>query len=219
MLAAPVTDEDSARQSVAELSRNDPDLLLIITLRGLSAQIVETACLTSHIPCLICPVQGNFALPSSALARGALRQANRPVEMLYPSADHEGLAERLEPILRAARAFTRLGKTRIGMVGGLYPNLVSCRYDPQIVSSRLGVSLFHIPFDALRTLIQTSAGSIELLDTLSAGALESNKVKSSDRNALQQGLRLHQALTHIAREQGLTALPRNAGRHFHANSA
>src|SRR5688572_24088924 len=82
-VADPVSDEVSARQSVQELSRKNPDLLLIIPLRGLSAQAIETAALTSQLPCLICPVQGRFALSSSALAVGALQESNIPVELLY----------------------------------------------------------------------------------------------------------------------------------------
>src|SRR5882672_5782016 len=62
----PVSDEESARQSVQELSGSNPDLLLIIPLRGLSAQVIETAVRTTRVPCLICPIQGRFALPSSA---------------------------------------------------------------------------------------------------------------------------------------------------------
>ncbi len=84
----PVSDEESARQSVQELSGSNPDLLLIIPLRGLSAQAIETAVLTSRTPCLICPIQGRFALPSSALAVGALRESKIPVELLYAPSDN-----------------------------------------------------------------------------------------------------------------------------------
>src|ERR1044071_4857650 len=82
-VADPVSDVESARQSVQELSKKKPDLLFLIPMQGLSAQIIETAVLTSHSPCLIWPVQGRFALPSSALAIGALQESKVPVELLY----------------------------------------------------------------------------------------------------------------------------------------
>ena len=202
-IAAPVADEESARQSVGELAKKNPDLLLIIPLRGLSAQVIEAAAHASHVPCLICPVQGRFALPSSALAIGALREAKAPVELLYAPADHPDFAERLGSILKVAKAFAQLGKSRIGIVGGLFPNLVSCRYDPQIVSSRLGITLLQIPFDAIRDSIQTTAGNTQQLEQLSEEIANSYHVEAADRNVLDGGLRLHQALKRIALEQRL----------------
>src|SRR3954449_459625 len=68
LVAEPVSDEAAARQAVeASLSRS-PDMLLLIPLRGLSAQTMEAAALASPAPCLIWPIQGRFALPSSTLA-------------------------------------------------------------------------------------------------------------------------------------------------------
>ena len=68
VIADPVWDEEGARQSAQKLSERNSDLLLIIPLRGLSAQAMETAARTSQAPCVIWPVQGRFALPSSTLA-------------------------------------------------------------------------------------------------------------------------------------------------------
>src|SRR5678816_1833931 len=97
-VANPVSDMESARQSVQELSKKKPDLLLLIPLRGLSAQIIETAVLTSHSPCVICPIQGRFALPSSTLAIGALQESKVPVELLYAPPDHPDFMERVHRI-------------------------------------------------------------------------------------------------------------------------
>ena len=72
--ADPVSDEAAAGRSVQILSERNPDLLLIVALRGLSAPIIETAAQISHVPCLIWPIQGGFALASSSLAAGALRR-------------------------------------------------------------------------------------------------------------------------------------------------
>src|SRR5215510_5544349 len=97
-VADPVSDEEGARQSVQKLSKRNPDLLLLIPLRGLSAQTIETAVLTSHTPCLICPVRGRFALPSSALAVGALRESKIPAELLYALPNHPEFINRLRCI-------------------------------------------------------------------------------------------------------------------------
>ena len=137
LVADPVSDVESARQSVQELSKKNPDLLLLIPLRGLSAQIIETAVFTSHSPCLICPVQGRFALPSSALAVGALQESMIPVELLYAPPNHPDFIKRLHCITRTARAFSQIQRSRIGVIGGLFPNLISCRYDRSFRHFRL----------------------------------------------------------------------------------
>ena len=215
----PVADENSARRSVAELSKRNPDLLVIIALRGLSAQVIEAAAMASHVPCLLCPVQGRFALPSSALAIGALREANVPVELLYAPVDGPDFIKRLEPVVKAARAFSRLKTSHIGVVGGLFPNLVSSRYDPQMIYSRLGVSLLPISFDAIRSSIQTAAGNLPILEQSREEITGLYKVEKGDRKSLDAGISLHLALKQISADQKLdgfaaecwSAFPRELG--------
>jgi L-fucose isomerase-like protein len=215
----PVAEEESARKSVGKLSERNPDLLLIVPLRGLSAQVIEAAALASHVPCLVCPIQGRFALPSSALAMGALREVNAAVELLYALPDTPDFIERLNPIIKAARAFSRLRTSRIGVVGGLFPNLVSCRYDPQVINSRLGVSILPISFDAIRSSIQPTAGNLRELEQSQKTINGLYKLEAADGKALEAGIKLHLALKQIALEQKLdgfatecwSAFPRELG--------
>src|SRR5258708_302126 len=94
----PVVDEAGLRQSVPELTARNPDLFLIIPLRGLSAQTIELAAQMSPTLCLIWPVQGRFALPSSTLALGALRESGVPVELIYAPPDHPIAIEKIKNI-------------------------------------------------------------------------------------------------------------------------
>ena len=181
--------------------KRSPDLLLLIPLRGLSAQIIETAVLTSHSPCLICPVQGRFALPSSTLAVGALQESKVPVELLYAPPDHPDFIERLRCIIRAARAFSRIQRSRIGVIGGLFPNLVSCRYDPQIVNSRLGTTLVPISFKETRNSIQSISQRMSDVEQLQQEITASYTINAADLNALDAGIQLHLALKQMAIEQ------------------
>jgi L-fucose isomerase-like protein len=201
LVADPVSDVESARQSVQELSKKKPDLLLLIPLRGLSAQIIETAVLTSHSPCLICPVQGRFALPSSTLAIGALQESKVPVELLYAPPDHPDFIERLRCITRTGRAFSRIRHSRIGVIGGLFPNLISCRYDPNIVSSRLGTTLVPISFREIHNLIQSGTEGRNNFEQLRRELTVSYKIDAADLNALELGIQLHLALKQVAIEQ------------------
>ena len=205
LVVDPVSDEESARQSVQELSSMNPDLLLIIPLRGLTAQTIETAVLTSRTPCLICPIQGRFALPSSALAVGAFQESKIPVELLYAPSDNPDFVERLRCVTRAARAFSRIRQSRIGVIGGLFPNLVSCRYDPQTVYSRLGITLVPISFKETRNLIQSISQRMSDIEQLQQEitASYSYTINAADLNALDSGIQLHLALKQVALEQKL----------------
>jgi L-fucose isomerase-like protein len=200
-VADPVSDVESARQSVQELSTKKPDLLLLIPLRGLSAQLIETAILTSHSPCLICPVQARFALPSSTLAIGALQESKVPVELLYAPPDHPDFIERIRCIMRAARAFSRIQHSRIGVIGGLFPNLVSCRYDPQIVNSKLGTTLIPISFKETRNILQSISQDMDDVGRLKGEITASYTIDAADLNTLNAGIQLHLALKQVALEQ------------------
>ena len=200
-VADPVSDVESARQSVQELSKKKPDLLVLVPLRGLSAQIIEIAALTGQLPCLICPVQGRFALPSSTLAVGALQESNIPIELLYAPPDHPDFNKRLRCTIRTARAFSRIQHSRIGVIGGLFPNLVSCRYDPTIVSSRLGTTLVPISFGEIRTVIQSGADGRNNGEQLQRELTVSYEIDAADLKALDPGMQLHLALKQVALEQ------------------
>lgn len=203
IIADPVAAEESARESVRELSRRDPDLLVIIPLRGMSAPVIEAAGLTCEAPCLIYPIQGRFALPSSALAVGALREAKKPVELLYALPNHPDTIKRYRSIIQAAKAFSRIKKSRIGVIGGLYPNLVSCRYDPQIINSRLGITLVPISYEDLRSSIEITKGRVEEIKKLRQAITRSFQVSTADKSALDAGIQIHLALKRISLEHKL----------------
>jgi L-fucose isomerase-like protein len=199
LIAPPAPDETQARQAMLELSESAPDLFLIIPLRGLSAQAIETAIRSSHAPCLIWPVQGRFALPSSALAVGAVQEAGMSVELLYGPPDHPLTGERIRHFTRAARAVSRIRKGRLGVIGGLFPNLVSCRYDPATLSARLGITLVPIPFEEVRRSIQTAGDSRSSPPEMA----QFNLADPAAGSAMAAGLRLHQVLRRMAQERSL----------------
>jgi len=216
---APVSTMDSARRSVLELSQQDPDLFIIVPLRGLSAELMEAAALLSPAPCLVLPVKGRFALPSSTLAIGSLLGSKVPVELLYAPPDHPEFLQRLGVVVRAARAYSQIRKSRIGVIGGLFSNLVSCHYDPQTLSSRLGMTLIPISFDELRNFIQATPMRIEEARQCQMELSRSYKIDPADRNSLVSGVNLHLALKRIALEQKVdgfatecwSAFPRQLG--------
>lgn len=219
IFAEAINDKNGAERSIQEFSDKSPDLLLIIPLRGLSAQTIESAALLSPFPVLIWPIQGRFALPSTALAIGALSETIVPIELLYISPDHPSAILRFFPILRAARAYSRLRKSRIGVIGSLFPNLVSCRYDAKTIAEKVGVKLHSISFEDIRNLAKTISNSSPEFQQLRSEISNSFRVNDQDKKALDTGTNLHMVLNQIARDQDLagfatecwSAFPRELG--------
>jgi L-fucose isomerase-like protein len=201
IVSDPVSGVEQARQSVQTISEKNPDLLLLVVLRGLSAETIEAAARTSPAPCLVLPLQGKYALPSSALAVGALQETKVPIELCFAPPDHPEFTRRLGCFVRAAKAYSQIRKCRIGVVGTLFPNLVTCRYDAHILASRLGITLLPISFDALRHSIQTISGNIHAVEESHKETISAFKVDTADRNALDAGIKLNLALKQMAQEQ------------------
>ena len=219
VIADPASDETEAGHSVETLISKTPDLLLIIPLRGLSAPMIEKAGMMSQVPCLIWPIQGSFALPSSTLAFGALRASGIPAELFYALPDYPGTIEKLQNITRAATAYSRLRRSRIGVIGKLFPNLVSCRYDPQIVSARLGTAVIPIDFQEIRDRIQRARHNSSEVEQWRQEIASSYETSPDETRFLDAGIQLHLVLKQIAQEQNIdgfaaecwTGLPKELG--------
>lgn len=204
MIIAPSASDDvGVQQVLAGGSQKNPDLLLIVPLRGLSAQASEAAGQRSITPCIIWPVQGRFALPSGALATGSLREARIPVELFYAPPDHPSTTAKLQCLVNAGQAYSRLRRSRIGVVGGLFPNLVACRYDPDMITACLGVALVPVSYDDLRNSILYISHLVSEVERLQQEISNAHTIDPADQNSLTTGLNLHLALKQIAREREL----------------
>lgn len=199
----PIADEETVGRVVHTLVENHPHLLLIVPLHGLTAPLIAATASAISIPCLICPIQGQFSLPSSTLAFGALREQNRPVELLYASPEQPIFQEKLGVVVRAAKAFSSLRTSRVGVIGELFSNLISCCYDPAVLQSRLGISLLPISFEQVRAARQACINQVSEMKRIQQELVTIHRVISEDHRALESGIQLHMALKRIAEEQGL----------------
>jgi L-fucose isomerase-like protein len=218
-VADPVPDADEARRSVEGDQDRLPDLLLLVPLRGLSAEASESAALASPSPCLIWPIRGGFALPSSTLAVGALRERGRPVELFFTPPDHPSAIEKSRSILNAARAHSRIRRSRIGVIGGLFPNLIAAHYDPETVTARTGTTLLPLSYDSIRAGMADSATRPDDTREVLHALTDTYAFGQADQDAAAPGLHLHLALKRLAQEHQLdgfaaecwTGLPKHLG--------
>jgi L-fucose isomerase-like protein len=169
----------------------------------MSAPGMTAAGKTGSAPVLVWPLAGRFALPSSTLAIGALRQAGVRALLVYGPPADPATAGRARAALGAARALARLRTCRIGSIGGLFANLVSCRYDPAALKARLGVSAVAIGYDEVR------AASDRVSDAEIARARQEIAAAfapaSEGSLPLDPGLRLHIALKRISSDRQIDA--------------
>ena len=194
--------EDSARR-VDELAGSRADVLVLMTVSGRSAPLMETIANGLGLPCIIWALGREFAFPSSALAVGALREAGKPVRLIHGPPDDAATVSEFLVGVRAAFAFTRVRQSRIGVVGGLFPNLVSCRYDTTRVRERVGAELVAIAVDEVRSRMREAADDPDEMDpVLSRCRLAT--VKASEQT-LRCGVALHLAMKRLAEERGLDA--------------
>lgn len=200
VIADSISDEEGIQRFSQNISGRNFDLLLVIILRGASAQLIETVVRMSQAPCLVWPVQGRYALPSSTLAIGALKDSRIPVELLYAPPEHPVSLDKIRCLTKAARAYSRIKRSRIGIIGDLFPNLVSCRYDSQTINSKLGVTLLPVTFEEVREAIELVSKDTEMLGRLGDEIAGSYSVDVPDMHTLDSGIKLHLALKRVALE-------------------
>ena len=195
--------EDDVQLVVTRATETNPDVLALVVLCGKTAPLQMAIVESAALPTAVWAVGKEFAFPSSALAVGALKEKGRRVALVHGTADDADTMAGFLAAARAGAAVTRLGRAKIGVIGGLFPNLVSCRYEPAFIRERLGAELVSISYDHLRQRMREAAGDQAALDRL-LERCEGYDMRVP-REALLPGLGLHVALKSIAGELGLEA--------------
>ena len=189
--------------AVAKAAGTDPDVLALITLCGRSAPLQVAVVESVSLPTAVWAVGREFAFPSSALAVGALRERGRRVALFHGAADDAETMTGFLAAVRAGAAVTRLGRARIGVIGGLFPNLVSCRCEPEVIKTRLGAELVSVSYERLQREMRRADDDREALARLRERCAAYDMRVPPE--ALEPGLSLHLALKRIAGELGLEA--------------
>ncbi len=192
---------DEAGAEVVQSGDVVPDALVVLVTHGNSAREIVAAVEGAVYPAIIWAMRERWAWPSSALAMGRLLEGRKPVALVYGHPAEDDAFAVFCHALRSAAALSQLARTRIGVIGGVYPNLVSCAYDRVAIQAALGVEIVDIPFDAVRAGIAAVAEAQEAACVERTRALHTVKADLAGRH--RAGVRLHLALQQIARQQGL----------------
>ncbi|OPX22366.1 MAG: hypothetical protein B1H02_06275 [Candidatus Latescibacteria bacterium 4484_107] len=186
--------------AVEDLSSHALDVLVIAVLRG--AQAIQRAAESIDCPCIIRVVKERWAWPSSALALGALKEKREKVRLVYGSDDDKDVLNEFRESLRAAFALSRLRRSRFGVIGSLFPNLVSRNYDKTRIKVRLGIEIVKISFEEVRQEISAVSEDVHAIESLRRNIHDRFTVEAAE-SVLTPGIKLHLALKRIAKKHGL----------------
>ena len=193
-------------ESDAEIIKGDSpaiDALVVVVLHGNSAREIVAAAEAADYPCIIWAARERWAWPSSSLAMGKLREDGRLVSLVYGQPEEEDAFRDFKIALRAAHAISELARSRIGVVGKLYPNLVSCVYDEKEITSFLGIGIDNISFRSVHEAID-AVDECEYREFV-RHIQTRHAVQVEFPGRFERSIKLHLALKGIAGEKKISA--------------
>lgn len=198
-----VAEEWQAESAVAGLMQQKPDIMLLLVFTGRTAPVIDAAARASAVPVLIWAIGRDFSFPSSALAGGALKESSTLFRLVHGEPDDGKTISSIMETIRVSSAVVKLRRSKMGLVGGLFFNLISCRYDPAVVTGKFGIDLKPVSYEEIQELMvhaKENEKGLEDLERLCC--LYSLK---TPLEKLRPGLELHMALKRLAEEKGFDA--------------
>lgn len=190
--------------SIPELLNAKPDVLLLVVLTGRSAPVIEAVGKMSAIPLLIWAIGANFSFPSSALACGVLKEEGCLYKLVHGEPENENTVTEIMDAICTAYAITSLKRSKMGLIGELFFNLVSCVYNPDVIYEKFGTGLIPVPYADLQSLLMDDA----IIDRDHLDRLEKRCCSHDLRvspELLTPGLKLHMVLLHLAAKHSFDA--------------
>lgn len=178
------------------------DLLVLYVLHGMSAEQQVLAGARSGVPVALWALPTNYSFSSCTSAVGALRERGCPVKMTLAPAGDDRVLRDLTVWARAAFARAALQRSRIGTLGGIFPNLPAAQYHRDVLFEKLGPQIVHLPLAWLQHALRDLGDQVvhEAIADLRARF----DVQVNDR-LLGEAIRFDMALQRLAEEHRLSA--------------
>ena len=202
----PVSDSEQALHVVRQVRYRDVDLLVILALHGLTADIQVAIAGQLGIPTIVWILPERHSLSTSASAVGALRDLGHHVIVAYGRADDKNVGDRIEFVSRCAFAQKRMREARIGEIGGLYPVLVASKYHENTLTRKLGPKIIHISTNEIRSFLRAVKES-DLEENI--GAISGTFRVDVDKETFRKAVKFHLALKAIAAKHKLSGIALN----------
>ena len=150
-----VWSEPDVLDQVARLRRLDIDLLVIYPLHGMSAEQQVLAGVKCGVPVALWALNSNYSFSSATSAAGALRERGYHVKMALGEAGDDSVLPDVELWARAAFARAQLQRSRIGVLGGIFPNLPAAQYHRDILYEKLGPQVVHLTLAEFQQVMES----------------------------------------------------------------
>lgn len=191
--------EPDLLDEVARLRALDIDMLVVYVLHGMSAEQQVLGGVKCGVPVVLWALNSNYSFSSATSAIGALRERGCLPRMVLGQAGDMSVLPDIETWARAAFTRAQLGRSRIGVLGGIFPNLPAAQYHRDILFQRLGPQVVHLTLAGLRQALDDlddeAAG--DTVNTAVEQLHESFDVLVSD-DLLREAVRFDLALLHLA---------------------
>ena len=202
----PVSDSEQAPRVVRQVRYRDVDLLVMLALHGLTADIQVAIAGQLGIPTIVWILPERHSLSTSASAVGALRDLGHHVIVAYGRADDKNVGDRIAFISRCAFAQKRMREARIGEIGGLYPVLVASKYQENILTRKLGPKIIHISTNEIKSFLRAvKENDLEKTIETISGTFRVNV----DKETFRKAVKFHLALKAIAAKHKLSGIALN----------
>jgi L-fucose isomerase-like protein len=192
--------EPDVLDQVERLRSREIDLLVIYVLHGMSAEQQVLAGVTCGAPVALWALNSDYSFSSCTSAIGALRERHIPAKMALATAGDESVLPDIAMWARAAFARAQLRRSRIGVLGGIFPNLPAAQYHRDILFEKLGPQVVHLTLAGLQATLDAVAD--ESVDLAVERLRERFVVKVSD-DLVRQAARFDLALGDLAASQRL----------------
>jgi len=202
----PIANRDQAQQTAGEVRNRNVDLVVLLALHGLTADIQVATASQFETPALIWALPERHSLSTSASAIGGLRDLDRPIRLIYGRAGDRQIGDEIALTAKSAFALNRMRKARIGEIGGLYPVLVASKYHEDTLAQKLGPRLMHISLNETRSFLQgVDEGKIREATESISKTFQVN----ADRETVRKGVKFHLALKALAEKYDLSGIAVN----------
>jgi L-fucose isomerase-like protein len=203
-MSEPVLTEVDVLERIELIRRERPDALLLAALHGGSARALVLAARKTGVPAVLWCHDEKHSLASACLAMESLRQLGHPCVLIHGCGVEA--SQDLAAASAAACALRTLSEARIGQVGPLHPNLVSCSANPVVIQKGFGA--WTVPI-AIAEVRRRCAGLDPRKVDECAGILRQRFRIEADDGPLRKAVALHLTLDEISREQRLDILAVN----------
>lgn len=203
VVGSPLNDEVSILRRVEEVRKSDFDAVVVLSLHGFTGHLQALFSDALGLPTVIWTLPVRYSLPTAASAVGYLRERGLKVRLVHGPPTDLGVIKSVERFVKAAAVVNRLGKARIGVVGGIIPPMVASHYDRTILKNRFGVDVVHIPEgEVLKTYNGVSDDEV----SSKFKDLSSKYLVNAPEDGVKKALKLYLALKKVQESLKLDAI-------------